>query len=144
MSRQPFKTVTPQLIFAELTEKIGMMPTASVVSSDPLDIEYLQDAISSYFPSQSFAREYYPDFAALTSPSQSANCKMVIARITMDGFFDFLKEAGERDITVIALVDAIPEEVVTARFLGLQYVIKSDLLLSGDVHQLFCQEKAAV
>jgi hypothetical protein len=143
MTSQLFVTPTAQFLFAELTAKIDMLPSASVVSDDPLDIEYLQDTISNYFPSQSFATEYYADFSTMTSQPQ-ATCKVVVARITMDGFFDFLKEANKKNITVIALVDTVPEEVVTARFLGLQYVIKPDLLISGNIHQLFSNEKAAV
>lgn len=144
MTSQPFKTPTSPFSFEELTAEIHMLPLASVISDDPFDIEYLQDTISGYFPSQLFTTAYYPDFAALTSLSQPINSKVVVARITMNGFFDFLKEARERNIDVIALVDAIPEEVVTARFLGLQYVIKPALKCNENIHQLFCQEKAAV
>lgn len=144
MIRQPFTTSIPSFNFAELTAKFDMPHSACVISDDPLDIEYLQQTIAGYFPSQSFATEYHSDFSGLMSPLQSTNCKVVLARITMEGFFDFLKEAGSTDITVIALVNPIPEEVVTARLLGLEYLIKSDLSLSGNIHELFCQEKAAV
>lgn len=121
-----------------------MMPSASVISEDPLDIEYLQEEISQYFPLQSFTTDHYPDFISLKEQPVHKQGRVVVARIVMDGFFDFLKQAKSDNTRVIALVDGTQEEILAARFIGLQYIAKADFALNNHVHHLFHNEKAIV
>jgi hypothetical protein len=144
MTTQLLISSTPEFLFAEMVSKIEMMPSASVISDDPLDIEYLQDEISNYFPSQSFTTAHYSDFPAMIAQSQHSKSSIVIARIVMDGFFDFLKQADREGVTVIALVDGTQEEIQAARFIGVEYVSKSDFFLNSAVRHLFRNENAIV
>ncbi|MCG2613273.1 hypothetical protein LZZ85_03240 [Terrimonas sp. NA20] len=144
MTTQLLITEPPQFLFIETAEEIGTIPSASVISDDPLDIEYLHDQISNYFPSTSFTTEHYADFSTMMSSPLAAEHRVVVARIVKDGFFDFLKHADPGSVTVIALVDGTQEEIQAARFIGVKYVSKAELAVSSAIHHLFCNPKAFV
>ncbi|PZR27744.1 MAG: hypothetical protein DI535_09165 [Citrobacter freundii] len=82
-------------------------------------------AVAGSMQTNAYTMDYYPDFSSAAGATSSAEKMVVFVRIAMDGFFEFLQKVDRTRIKIIALIDDIADELLAARLLELDYVLKT-------------------
>ncbi|MET0466654.1 MAG: hypothetical protein ABW007_26075 [Chitinophagaceae bacterium] len=73
---------------------------------------------------ESHSFTYYNDFSKAIAAHSSTDKLIVFAKIAMAGFFDFLQKIDQSRVRIIALIDDIADELLAARLLELEYIMK--------------------
>ncbi|MCG2613543.1 hypothetical protein LZZ85_04595 [Terrimonas sp. NA20] len=99
----------------------------ALITDEQQTVQQMRQILAGSLQSRKYTFDHYADFSSATTAHSSTGKMIVFARIAMPGFFDFLKKVDHSGVRIIALIDDIADELLAARLLELEYVLKPSI-----------------
>lgn len=116
-----------------MTNHLLMTPAIEklVASADPSVLFLISDRVqdAAMLNVQTGCKVAYAD----TINAEIAGKEIVFIPIAMEGFFDLLQRTDRSRVQVVAIINDLAEEFVTAKFIGVPAALRVTLNVNGDV-----------